>query len=183
VVGAALDVVVVGAALDVVVVGAALDVVVVGAALDVVVVGAALDVVVVGAALDVVVVAAPVVVVVVAPLQGLCAQETAPSDVPPCLEQLSAVNCPHVGGFPGMQQAILFVGFAWAVAFKGTNTTTSSTLRIPRMTIERSAFRMTASVYRGDEARAGLVGDADTGVENGSPAARFAIPTIGDPSA
>src|SRR5436305_1030961 len=83
-------------------------------------------VVVVGAALDVVVVAAPVVVVVVAPLQGLCAQETAPSDVPPCLEQLSAVNCPHVGGFPGMQQAILFVGFAWAVAFKGTNTTTSS---------------------------------------------------------
>jgi len=157
---------------------------VVGAALDVVVVGAALDVVVVGAALDVVVVAATVVVVVVAPLQGLCAQETAPRDVPLCLVQLSAVNCPHVGGFPGMQQAILFVGFAaWAVAFKGTNTTASNTLRMPRMTIERRTFRMTASVYRGDEARAGLVGDADTGVENGSPAARFAIPKIGETSA
>src|SRR5947207_649303 len=96
-------VVVVGAA--VVVVGAA--VVVVGAA--VVVVGAA--VVVVGAA--VVVVAAPVVVVVVEdPRQGLCAQVAfAVQDRPPCLVQLSCVNCPHVGGFPGMQQAPLFVGF------------------------------------------------------------------------
>src|SRR5947207_956692 len=94
--------VVVGAA--VVVVGAA--VVVVGAA--VVVVGAA--VVVVGAA--VVVVAAPVVVVVEDPRQGLCAQVAfAVQDRPPCLVQLSCVNCPHVGGFPGMQQAPLFVGF------------------------------------------------------------------------
>jgi len=113
VVAAALDVVVVAAALDVVVVGAALLVVVVGAALDVVVVGAALDVVVVAAALDVVVVAAPVVDVVVEDeRQGLCAQEIAPRDVPLCLAQLSAVNCPHVGApFSRKQQATLFVGF------------------------------------------------------------------------
>src|SRR5437763_1854082 len=60
-------------------------------------------VVVVGAA--VVVVAAPVVVVVVEdPRQGLCAQVAfAVQDRPPCLVQLSCVNCPHVGGFPGMQ--------------------------------------------------------------------------------
>ena len=90
-----------------------LDVVVVGAALLVVVVGAALLVVVVGAALDVVVVAAPVVDVVVEDeRQGLCAQEIAPRDVPLCLAQLSAVNCPHVGApFSRKQQATLFVGF------------------------------------------------------------------------
>ena len=72
-----------------------------------------LDVVVVGAALDVVVVAAPVVDVVVEDeRQGLCAQEIAPRDVPLCLAQLSAVNCPHVGApFSRKQQATLFVGF------------------------------------------------------------------------
>ena len=73
------------------------------------------DVVVVGAALDVVVVAAPVVDVVVE-RQGLCAQEVpAPRNVAPacCEVHWAAVVCPHVGGFPGMQQAPLFgLGFA-----------------------------------------------------------------------
>jgi len=111
--GAQVVLVVLGAALLVVVVGAALDVVVVAAALLVVVVGAALLVVVVGAALDVVAVAAPVVDVVVEDeRQGLCEQEIAPRDVPLCLAQLSAVNCPHVGApFSRKQQATLFVGF------------------------------------------------------------------------
>ena len=117
-------------------------------------------VVVVGA--PVVVVAAPVVVVVVEDeRQGLCAQETAPRDVPPCLSQLFCVNCPHAGAPCSLkQQATLFVGFA-AMAFMGTNTTASSTPRTPRITIARSAFRMTASVYRGDDVRASLVEHAD----------------------
>src|SRR5436190_69583 len=82
-------------------------------------------------------------------IQGLCAQETAPREGSPlCLAQLSLVNCPHSGSpFSQKQQATLFVGFAaWAVAITGTNTTASSTLRTPRMTIPRSAFGMTASV-------------------------------------
>src|SRR5436190_1326347 len=129
-----------------------LDVVVVAIVL---VVGAAVDVVVVAAAVDVVVVAAA------DERQGLCAQETAPRDVPLCLVQLSCLNCPHVGlPFSMKQQATLFVGFA-AMAFMGANTTASSTPRTPRITVARSAFRMTASVYRGDEVRAGLVEHAD----------------------
>jgi len=79
----------------------------------------AAPVVVVGAA-PVVEVLAPVVevgaapvVVVVEDRQGLCAQETEPRDVPPCLVQLSCVNCPHAGApFWRKQQATLFVGFA-----------------------------------------------------------------------
>src|SRR5947208_3266802 len=105
----------------------------------------------------VVVVGAAVVVVVDArhgffAIQGLCAQETAPREGSPlCLAQLSVVNCPHSGSpFSQKQQATLFVGFAaWAVAITGTNTTASSTLRTPRMTIPRSAFGMTASVGAG----------------------------------
>ena len=130
----------------------------------------AAPVVVVVAAPVVEVVAAPVVVVVAAPVvvvvvederQGLCAQETAPRDVPPCLSQLFCVNCPHAGAPCSLkQQATLFVGFA-AMAFMGTNTTASSTPRTPRITIARSAFRMTASVYRGDDVRASLVEHAD----------------------
>src|SRR5439155_1627061 len=55
---------------------------------------------------------AVVVLVVEDPRQGLCAHEAfAVQDRPACLVQLSCVNCPHVGGFPGMQQAPLFVGF------------------------------------------------------------------------
>src|SRR5438876_474646 len=64
---------------------------------------------------DVVVVGAPVVDVVVE-RQGLCAQEIpAPRNVAPlcCEVHWAAVVCPHVGGFPGMQQAPLFgLGFA-----------------------------------------------------------------------
>src|SRR5205809_344531 len=105
---------------------------------------------------------APMVVVVVEDeRQGLCAQETAPRDVPPCLSQLFCVNCPHAGAPCSLkQQATLFVGFA-AMAFMGPNTTASSTPRTPRITIARSAFRMTASVYRGDDVRASLVEHAD----------------------
>jgi len=173
VVDAAVDVVVVAIVL---VVDAAVDVVVVAGAVDVVVVAAPVVEVVAAPVVEVVaapvveVVAAPVVEVVAAPVvvvvvederQGLCAQETAPRDVPPCLSQLFCVNCPHAGAPCSLkQQATLFVGFA-AMAFMGTNTTASSTPRTPRITVARSAFRMTASVYRGDEVRAGLVEHAD----------------------
>jgi len=68
--------------------------------------------VVTGVLVDVDVLDAVVVLVVEDPRQGLCAHEAfAVQDRPPCLVQLSCVNCPHVGGFPGMQQAPLFVGF------------------------------------------------------------------------
>ena len=68
--------------------------------------------VVTGALVDVDVLDAVVVLVVEDPRQGLCAHVAfAVQDRPPCLVQLSCVNCPHVGGFPGMQQAPLFVGF------------------------------------------------------------------------
>src|SRR5438034_437334 len=68
--------------------------------------------VVTGALVDVDVLDAVVVLVVEDPRQGLCAHEAfAVQDRPACLVQLSCVNCPHVGGFPGMQQAPLFVGF------------------------------------------------------------------------
>jgi len=156
VVAAAVDVVVVAAPVVEVVAAPVVEVV----AAPVVEVVAAPVVVVVGA--PVVVVAAPVVVVVVEDeRQGLCAQETAPRDVPPCLSQLFCVNCPHAGAPCSLkQQATLFVGFA-AMAFMGTNTTASSTPRTPRITIARSAFRMTASVYRGDDVRASLVEHAD----------------------
>src|SRR5436189_3295931 len=172
VVDAAVDVVVVAIVL---VVDAAVDVVVVAAPVVEVVAAPVVEVVAapvveVVAAPVVEVVAAPVVEVVAAPVvvvvvederQGLCAQETAPRDVPPCLSQLFCVNCPHAGAPCSLkQQATLFVGFA-AMAFMGTNTTASSTPRTPRITIARSAFRMTASVYRGDEVRAGLVEHAD----------------------
>src|SRR5437762_2219407 len=134
------------------------DDVVTGALVDVdvldVVTGALVDVdvldVVTGALLDVVVVEDPA--QGFCAIQGLCAQETAPREGSPlCLAQLSLVNCPHSGSpFSQKQQATLFVGFAaWAVAITGTNTTASSTLRTPRMTIPRSAFGMTASVGAG----------------------------------
>src|SRR5438876_3385452 len=93
----------------VVVVGAALVVVVLAAPVVEVVAAPVVEVV---AALVDVVGAAPV-VVVVEDRQGLCAQETEPRDVPPCLVQLSCVNCPHAGApFWRKQQATLFVGFA-----------------------------------------------------------------------
>src|SRR5439155_1341991 len=89
--------------------------VVTGALVDVVtVVLVDVDVVdvVTGVLVDVDVLDAVVVLVVEDPRQGLCAHEAfAVQDRPACLVQLSCVNCPHVGGFPGMQQAPLFVGF------------------------------------------------------------------------
>src|SRR5437667_113905 len=154
------EVVVVGAA--VVVVGAAVVVVaaaVVVVAAAVVVVAAAVVVVaawVVVVAGAVVVVAAAVVVVAVGEYihtpfgrQGLCAQDSVAEQRCPwvCLLQLAAVNWPHVGWPSSRKQQVLPVGLAaWAVAFMGTNTIASSTLRTLRMTIPRSAFRMTASV-------------------------------------
>ena len=45
--------------------------------------------------LDVVVVVGGRVVVVDAVLQGLCAQEPGPMDVPPTWEQWLSVSCPH----------------------------------------------------------------------------------------
>src|SRR5437667_386388 len=161
------EVVVVGAAVVVVaaagvVVAAAVGVVaaaVVVVAAAVVVVAAAVVVVaawVVVVAGAVVVVAAAVVVVAVGEYihtpfgrQGLCAQDSVAEQRCPwvCLLQLAAVNWPHVGWPSSRKQQVLPVGLAaWAVAFMGTNTIASSTLRTLRMTIPRSAFRMTASV-------------------------------------
>ena len=127
-------------------------VVVVAAGPVVVVVALGAVVVVVAPGVVVVVVAAGDVVVVEPETQGLCAQETAPRDVPPNALQWSGVFCPHS---PWRQQATLDGGpcpcpwFAWAVAPVSTNATASIATGALRPKIPQSVFRMTSSVCTG----------------------------------
>jgi len=80
---------------------------------------------------DVVVVVGGPVVVVDTALQGLCAQEPGPMDVPPTREQCVSVSCPQSSWplplFSGMQQRTLSRGPLAAAASVGTNATVAST--------------------------------------------------------